>query len=43
MDYTKFLIDDNYSVDYVIYRFKNNVNGKVYIGQTTKSLHKRVI
>lgn len=43
MDYAKFLIDDNYSVDYVIYRFKNNVNGKVYIGQTTKSLHKRVI
>lgn len=27
MDYTKFLIDDNYSVDYVIYRFKNNVKG----------------
>lgn len=43
MDYAKFLIDDTYNVEYVIYRFKNKVNGKVYIGQTTKSLRKRVI
>lgn len=43
MDYSKFLIDDTYSVDYVIYRFKNQLNGKVYIGQTVKSLRKRVI
>lgn len=43
MDYAKFLIDDTYNVDYVIYRFKNKVNGKVYIGQTTKPLRKRVI
>lgn len=43
MDYTKFLIDDTYNVDYVIYRFKNKVNGKVYIGQTVKPLRKRVI
>jgi hypothetical protein len=25
MDYAKFLIDDTYNVDYVIYRFKNKV------------------
>lgn len=43
MDYARFLIDDMYNVDYVIYRFKNKVNGKVYIGQTTKPLRKRVI
>ena len=43
MDYAKFLIDDTYNVDYVIYRFKNKVNGKVYIGQTVKPLRKRVI
>lgn len=43
MDYARFLIDDTYNVDYVIYRFKNKVNGKVYIGQTTKPLRKRVI
>lgn len=43
MDYAKFLIDDKYNIDYVIYRFKNKINGKVYIGQTTKSLRKRVI
>lgn len=43
MNYAKFLIDDKYNVNYVIYRFKNKINGKVYIGQTTKSLRKRVI
>lgn len=40
MDYAKFLIDDTYNVDYVIYRFKNKINGKVYIGQTTKPFRK---
>lgn len=34
MDYAKFLIDDTYNVDYVIYRFKNKVNGKVYKRET---------
>lgn len=38
MDYAQFLIDDQYLINYVIYRFKNKINGKVYIGQTTKSL-----
>ena len=42
MDYAQFLIDDQYLINYVIYRFKNKINGKVYIGQTTKSLRKRV-
>lgn len=43
MDYAEFLIDDTYNVDCVIYRFKNKVNGKVYIGQTIKSLRRRVV
>lgn len=43
MDYANFLVDDSYLVDYVIYKFKNKINGKVYIGQTTKPLRKRVI
>lgn len=43
MDYAKFLINDTYTVSHVIYRFKNKVNGKVYIGQTIKPLRKRVI
>lgn len=43
MDYAKFLINDQYLINYVIYCFKNKVNGKVYIGQTIKSLRKRVI
>lgn len=42
MDYAQFLIDDQYLINYVIYRFKNKINGKVYIEQTTKSLRKRV-
>lgn len=42
MDYAQFLIDDQYLINYVIYRFKNKINGKVYIGQTTKSLRKQV-
>ena len=36
MPYSQFLIDDSFDVDFVIYRFKNKVNGKVYIGQTIK-------
>lgn len=43
MDYAKFLIDDKYHIGCVIYRFKNKVNGKVYIGQTSTSLHNRVV
>ena len=43
MDYSKFLIDDSNLVDWVIYKFKNKINGKIYIGQTTKSLKRRVI
>lgn len=43
MSYAQFLIDDQFNVDFVIYRFKNKVNGKVYIGQTVKPFRKRVI
>lgn len=28
MDYAQFLIDDQYLINYVIYRFKNKTNGK---------------
>lgn len=27
MDYAQFLIDDQYLINYVIYRFKNKING----------------
>lgn len=43
MTYDEFLADSRFDVSNVIYRFKNNKNGKVYIGQTTKSVRKRVI
>lgn len=43
MPYSQFLTDKQFHVTNVIYRFKNLVNGKVYIGQTRKSLHIRVI
>lgn len=42
MDYANFLIDDTYKVNNVIYLFKNKINGKVYIGQTSVQLRKRV-
>ena len=43
MTYDEFLADNKFNITNVIYRFKNNINGKVYIGQTTKSVRKRVI
>lgn len=43
MSYSQFLIDNSFDIDFVIYRFKNKVNGKVYIGQTIKPFRKRVI
>lgn len=43
MTYSQFLIDKRFKVTNVIYRFKNLVNGKVYIGQTSKPLRTRVI
>jgi hypothetical protein len=42
MDYASFLIDDIYKVTNVIYLFKNKINGKVYVGQTTVQLRNRV-
>lgn len=42
MDYASFLIDDNYRITNVIYLFKNKINGKVYVGQTTVQLRNRV-
>lgn len=36
MDYAQFLIDDQYLINYVIYRFKNKINGKVYKGNFIK-------
>lgn len=42
--YANMLADKNYSENKLsIYRFKNLVNGKVYIGQTTISIRKRLI
>lgn len=43
MTYDEFLADSKFDIANVIYRFKNNINGKVYIGQTTKPVRKRVI
>lgn len=42
--YANMLADKNYSENkFSIYRFKNLVNGKVYIGQTTVPMRKRLI
>lgn len=44
MTYDEFLANPIYSeINNVIYKFKNKVNGKIYIGQTTTSVRKRVI
>lgn len=44
MTYDEFLANPVYGEMYnVIYKFKNKINGKVYIGQTTTSIRKRVI
>lgn len=43
MKYSEFLLDSQFDLNNVIYRFKNKINGKVYIGQTQVSFRKRVI
>lgn len=40
MKYSDFLLDEQFNINNVIYRFKNKINGKVYIGQTAVSLEK---
>lgn len=42
MKYSDFLLDEQFNINNVIYRFKNKINGKVYIGQTAVpyGLHK---
>lgn len=43
MKYSDFLLDEQFNINNVIYRFKNKINGKVYIGQTAVPFRKRVI
>lgn len=43
MKYSDFLSDKQFNINNVIYRFKNKINGKVYIGQTAVPFRKRVI
>lgn len=44
MTYDEFLADPIYGkINNVIYKFKNKINGKIYIGQTTTNIRKRVI
>lgn len=43
MKYSDFLLDKQFNINNVIYRFKNKINGKVYIGQTAVPFRKRVI
>lgn len=38
MKYSDFLLDEQFNINNVIYRFKNKINGKVYIGQTAVPL-----
>ena len=44
MTYDEFLADEEFAkATGVIYRFRNKINGKYYIGKTTTSVRKRVI
>ena len=43
MDRTEILINDEYKATYVIYMFKNKVNGKVYVGQTIRPARERIL
>jgi len=40
--YELFINNDNHILYGYIYAIKNNVNGKIYIGQTTRTLNKRI-
>lgn len=44
MTYDEFLADKNFiNITYAIYKFRNKINRKYYIGKTSKSVRTRII